>query len=161
MDTIIKIPYAVFNDWDLLQQFLERKGNPRYEIVGDVNLGNRKDIFNLGNLVRVYGYLDLEGTPIQSLGRLEYVGGSLSLDQTPIKSLGNLVRVYGNLNLKYTPIQSLGNLEYVAGSLDLIRTPIESLGNLKSVGDEIMLSKDHQIPPEQLTKFKDQIEYYY
>ena len=115
MDTIIKIPYTVFNnDWDLLQQFLERKGNPRYELTGDVNLYQRKDIFNLGNLVRVYGDLRLFGSSIQSLGNLEYVGGYLDLEGTPI--------------------QSLGNLEHVGGT--------------------IYLSYDHQIPEEQLTKFK-------
>ena len=73
MEKLLKIPYAVFNDWDLLQQFLERRGNPRYELVGDVNLFNRKDISDLGNLVRVDGFLDLYNTSVQSLGNLEYV----------------------------------------------------------------------------------------
>ena len=60
MEKLLKIPYKVFNDWNLLQQFLERKGNPRYELVGNVFLANRKDISDLGNLVRVDGNLDLE-----------------------------------------------------------------------------------------------------
>ena len=138
MEKLLKIPYTVFNDnWNLLQQFLERRGNPKYGIVGDVNLYLRKDIFDLGNLVRVYGYLDLEDSPIKSLGPLEYVGGHLILRATPIESLGNLVLVEYDLDLRSTPIQSLGNLKYVGGT--------------------IYLSRDHQIPEKQLTKFK--IEY--
>ena len=116
MENLLKISYAVFNDWNQLQQFLERKGNPRYELVGNVNLDARKDIFNLGNLV--------------------LVDGALSLSRSPI--------------------QSLGNLEYVGGVLDLYKTSIKSLGNLEYVGDHIWLSKDHQIPKEQLIKFKIQ-----
>ena len=34
METLLKIPSKAFNeDWDLLQQFLERRGNPRYVVV--------------------------------------------------------------------------------------------------------------------------------
>ena len=154
MDTIIKIPYTVFNnDWDLLQQFLERKGNPRYELTGDVNLYQRKDIFNLGNLVRVYGDLRLFGSSIQSLGNLEYVGGNLNLRLSSIQSLGNLKHVGGNLNLFDTSIQSLGNLEYVGGELNIFDTPIQSLGNLEYVGERILISDDHQIPQKELDKF--------
>ena len=153
MEKLLKIPYKVFNSWDQLQQFLERKGNPRYELVGFVDLYYRKDIFDLGNLVRVDGYLDLSESAIQSLGALEYVGGVLRLSSTPIESLGNLEYVGGDLLLNNTPIESLGNLQYVGGYLDLVATPIESLGNLEHVGGEIILSRN-QIPEEQLTKFK-------
>ena len=160
-----------------MQQFLERKGNPRYELVGDVNLRNRKNIFNLGNLVRVDGDLDLfkssiqslesleyvakslnlTYTPIQSLGNLKYVGGYLDLIGSSIQSLGNLEYVGGTLHLHDTPIQSLGALEYVGGYLRLDGTSIKSLGNLNNVRHRIVLSSDHQIPEEQLTKFE--IEY--
>ena len=138
MEKLLKIPYAVFNDWDQLQQFLERRDNPRYELAGYVDLAEQEDIFDLGNLVRVDGDLDLQGTPIKSLGNLQYVGG--------------------DLHLADTPIQSLGNLEYVGNYLFLYGTLIKSLGNLEYVGDTIYLSKNHQIPKEQLTKFK--IEYW-
>ena len=155
MEKLLKIPYTVFNNnWDLLQQFLERKGNPRYELTGDVDLSYREDIIDIGNLVRVYGYLTLQGTSIQSLGNLEYVGGYLDLNSTPIESLGNLEYVGGNLGLQDTPIQSLGNIEYVGGNLNLFRSSIQSLGNLQYVGRTIYLSDYHQIPKEQLTKFK-------
>ena len=119
MEKLLKIPYAVFNDWDQLQQFLERKGNPRYELVGDVNLNTRKDIFDLGNLVLVNGHL----------------------------------------LLNETPIESLGNLEYVNGILDIYNTPLQSLENLKYVAETIYLSRNHQIPDEQLTRFKFKIFY--
>ena len=134
MEKLLKIPYAVFNDWDLLQKFLERKGNPRYELVGNVHLYNRQDIIDLGNLVRVDGNLGLYYSSIESLGNLEYVGGYFDLNKTPIESLGNLEYVGGDLDLRFTPIKSLGNLEYV--------------------GKKIWLSINHQIPKEQLNNFK-------
>ena len=140
MENLLKIPYKVFNDWDLLQQFLERRGDPRYELVGNVNLNYREDIFDLGNLVRVDGSLILDHTLIQSLGVLEYVGINLGLYKTKIKSFENL--------------------EYVDGSLDLRGTPIQSLGNLQYVGEEIWLLNYHQIPEEQLTNFKSHNWYY-
>ena len=92
MEKLLKIPYAVFNDWDLLQQFLERKGNPRYELVGDVDLSYKKDIFDLGNLVRVDDDLILSFSTIQSLGNLEYVGKKIWLSinhQIPKEQLNN------------------------------------------------------------------------
>ena len=157
MENLLKIPYAVFNDWNQLQQFLERKGNPRYELVGNVELNFRYDIITLGNLVRVDGNLDLIGCQIKSLGNLEYVGGNLNLPHSSIQSLGNLEYVGKGLYLHDTQIQSLGNLGYVGGYLNLRYTTIKSLGNLEYVGGIIYLSTNHQIPEEQLTKFK--IEY--
>ena len=155
MGNILKIPYKAFNeDWNLLQQFLERRGNPRYEIVGDVELSKRKDISDLGNLVRVDGDLNLVFSSIQSLGNLKYVAGDLFLHNTPIQSLGNLVRVDGDLDLRRSSIQSLENLQYVGGNLNLVRTPIKSLGNLEYIGEEIWISRNHKIPQEELTKFK-------
>ena len=114
MENLLKIPYKVFNDWSILQKFLEPRGNPKYVLIGDVNLYWRLNITNLGNLVRVDG----------------------------------------NLNTYKSSIQSLGNLEYVDGYLDLRETPIKSLGKLKYVDGRIILSSNHQIPKEQLTKFK-------
>ena len=134
MENLLKIPYTVFNnDWDLLQQFLNRRGNPRYELVGDVELYNQKNIFDLGNLVRVNGDLSIYYT-IESLGDLEYVNGDFRLTNTQVSTLGNLRYVAGSLFLDTKIIQSLGNLEYVGGS--------------------IWLKRNHQIPPEQLNNFK-------
>ena len=154
MEKLLKIPYTVFNNnWDQLQQFLERKGNPRYELVGNVDLNNRKDIIDLGNLVRVYGDLRLFGSPIQSLGNLEYVDGTLNLRRSSIQSLGNLKHVDWTLNLFETQIESLGNLQYVGGELNIFDTPIQSLGNLQYVGVRILISDDHQILQKELDKF--------
>ena len=69
--------------WMRLQELLEKRGNPPYSIGGN---------------------LDLENTPIESLGNLTSVGGSLDLIETPIKSLGNLQSVGGYLDLGGTPI---------------------------------------------------------
>ena len=134
MENLLKIPYKVFNDWSILQKFLEPRGNPKYVLIGDVNLYWRLNITNLGNLVRVDGNLNTYKSSIQSLGNLEYVDGYL--------------------DLRHNPIQSLENLEYVGGYLDLRETPIKSLGKLKYVDGRIILSSNHQIPKEQLTKFK-------
>ena len=82
---ILRIPsFKFFNhDWNMLQRFLEEKGNPPYSIGGNLYL---------------YGAL------IKSLGNLISVGGNLNLYQTPIKSLGNLQSVGGDLNLYQTPL---------------------------------------------------------
>jgi hypothetical protein len=132
---VLRIPSLRFfnDDWFLLQEFLETKGNPPYSIGGSLDL-RRTPIKSLENLQSVGGYLDLRDTPIESLGNLKSVGGNLDLRRTPIKSLENLQSVGGDLYLRGTPIKSLGNLQSVDGYLDLYRTPIESLGNLLSVG---------------------------
>jgi len=102
---VLRIPsLKIFDDnWFVLQKFLELKGNPTYSVGGD---------------------LDLQGTPIKSLGNLQFVGGYLSLQDTSIESLGNLKSVGGYLNLAYTSIESLGNLQYVGGDLSLHGTPL-------------------------------------
>jgi hypothetical protein len=124
--------------WKILQKVLEARGNPPYTIDGGLDL-EYTPIESLGNLQSVGGYLDLRDTPIKSLENLHFVGYDLYLADTPIKSLGNLTSVGGSLNLEYTPIESLGNLQSVGGYLDLAFTPIESLKNLKSVGGDLRL----------------------
>ena len=141
-ESIIRIPtLSLFdNDWDLLQRYMEKKGNPKYSIEGDLYLLGTP-IKSLGNLQFVGGDLNLRGTPIKSLGNLQSVGGNLNLERTPIESLGNLQSVDGNLNLYETPIESLGNLQSVGGYLKLRGTPIKSLGNLQSVGGNLNLER--------------------
>jgi hypothetical protein len=140
---ILKIPYvAVREDWNLLQQFLKLKGNPRYIIVGDVDLFRSKDIPNLGNLVGVEGDLRLNWSSIESLGELEFVGGYLGLwGCKDIKTLGKIKRVESDLNLDESSIESLGQLEYVGAGLNLPKCKnIKTLGNLKEVGDFLNLT---------------------
>jgi hypothetical protein len=125
-EDILKIPYvAVKKDWDLLQKFLSIKGNPRYMIVGNVLLNNRKDIFDLGNLVAVDGDLSLYSTAIESLGELKEVNGYMDLGNCEnIKTLGKLKRVEGGLSLWSSSIESLGELEFVGKELLLKYTNI-------------------------------------
>jgi hypothetical protein len=133
-EEILSIPFAAFNnDWDVLQNFLERRGNPHYEITDDLDLGD-SNVESLENLISVGGSLGLSGTPIKSLGNLISVGGDLTLWNSKIESLGNLTSVVGSLGLDNTKIKSLGNLTSVGGDLYLNNTKIESLGNLTSVG---------------------------
>jgi hypothetical protein len=123
-EEILTIPYAHFQDWDMLQVFLKRRNNPPYRISGDL-------------------YLD--ETSIKSLGNLKSVGGNLFLCDSSIKSLGNLESVGGNLDLRGTSIKSLGNLESVGGSLYLYRTPIskkytrEEIRSMVNLGGDVYL----------------------
>jgi hypothetical protein len=140
-EKILKIPYsAVNNDWDLLQKFLELKGNPKYIIVGDVNLAGRKDISDLGNLVGVEGDLVLHSSSIESLGELEYVVGNFSFwGCQNIKTLGKLKKVEGYLSLSFSSIESLGELEFVGGGLYFNETniPPSEFDNIEVGGDII------------------------
>jgi hypothetical protein len=142
-EKILKIPYeAVRNDWNLLHKFLELKGNPRYIIVGNVDLSRRQDIFDLENLVGVEGDLDLSRSSIQSLGDLEFVDGYLDLWYCKnIKTLGKLKKVEGELFLEYSSIESLGELEFVGGRFSLFGCKnIKTLGKLKKVEGGLSLS---------------------
>jgi hypothetical protein len=144
-EDILRIPFVVFgNDWDVLQRFLERRGNPPYEITDDLDL-RETDIKSLGNLTSVGGNLDLFGTEIESLGNLTSVGGYLYLYGTEIKSLGNLTSVGGSLDLFGTEIESLGNLTSVGGYLYLSETPLsreyseEKIRSMVEVGGQVYL----------------------
>ena len=143
---VLRIPSLKFfnDDWFLLQEFLETKGNPPYSIGGDLDL-RKTPIESLGNLTSVGGNLVLWGIPIKSLGNLQSVGGYLDLMNTPIESLGNLTSVGGNLVLGRTPIESLGDLQSVGGNLYLNDTPIskkyseEEIRQMVNVGGKIYL----------------------
>jgi hypothetical protein len=103
-EKVLRIPLAAFNyNWDDLQLFLERRGNPPYEITDDLNL-YESEIESLGNLTSVGGNLDLYKSNIKSLGNLTSVGGYLNLEDSNIKSLGNLTSVGGYLDLRDTPL---------------------------------------------------------
>jgi hypothetical protein len=145
-DNILKIPFSAFNDdWNLLQKYLNKKGNPLYILKGDVDLNGNEEITTIGNLISVEGKLDLEDTQIQTLGNLTSVGGDLNLYGTEIQSIGNLTSVGGDLNLGYTKIKSLGNLTSVGGSLVLVKTPIsggystQQIRDMVKVGGQIYL----------------------
>ena len=122
-EQILRVPFVAFgNDWDVLQRFLNRRGNPPYEIMDD---------------------LDLSYSEIKSLGNLTSVGGNLDLYESEIEDLGNLTSVGGDLNLAFTKIQSLGNLTSVEGDLDLSETPLsreyseEEIRSMVEVGGDV------------------------
>jgi hypothetical protein len=144
-EEILRIPFAAFNnDWDVLQKFLERRGNPPYEITDDLEL-SYSEIKSLGNLTSVGGYLYLYRSEIKSLGNLTSVRGSLDLNITNIKSLGNLTSVGGDLDLSGSRIKSLGNLTSVGGRLYLNNTPLskkyneEEIRSMVEVGGDVYL----------------------
>jgi hypothetical protein len=137
-EKILKIPYHVFKeDWDLLQKFLKIIGNPRYVIDGNVDLSNRHDIFDLGNLVGVEGSLFLYKSSIESLGELEYINGALWMYECDnIESLGKLQFVMGDLNIGASWIKSLGKLKFVGGMfiLTYVNIPMTELDNVEVIG---------------------------
>jgi len=91
------------NDWDILQRFLESKGNPLYSLGGNLNLVGL-EVESLGNLVSVQHDLYAYDTPLKSLGSLTSVGGLMDISNTQIESLGNLSFVGGSLVLKGIPL---------------------------------------------------------
>jgi hypothetical protein len=137
-EKILKIPYsAVRYDWNFLQKYLKAIGNPKYIIVGDVDLNHRNDIFDLGNLVGVEGDLDLTSSSIESLGELEFVNGDFILyKHKNIKTLGKLKKVEGDLDLGRSSIESLSDLEFVGRDLFIYNTniPQSELNNVNVVG---------------------------
>jgi hypothetical protein len=102
---VLHIPdFKLFgNDWDILQRFLETKGNPPYSLGGNLDLVGLK-VESLGNLVSVEHDLYAYDTPLKSLGSLTSVGGLMDISNTQIESLGNLSFVGGSLVLKGTPL---------------------------------------------------------
>ena len=118
------------DDWDILQRFLETKGNPPYSLGGNLNLVGLK-VKSLGNLVSVEGDIYASETPLKSLGSLTSVGGLMDLSNTQIESLGNLSFVGGRLDLKGTPLfpkdsspRSMQRME------DMIRRKVYVQGNI-------------------------------
>jgi hypothetical protein len=131
------------NDWETLQKFLGKRGNPLYSIGGNLDLGEM-NIESLGNLTSVGGYLNLFSCKnLTSLGNLTSVGRDLYLRHCDnLTSLGNLTSVGGGLYLRHCDnLTSLGNLTSVGEGLDLKKINIESLGNLTSVGGTLYLEK--------------------
>ena len=104
-EEILYIPSVeLFGGWEMLQKYLEKKGNPLYSIGGDLDLRNL-DIKSLGNLTSVGGYLDLRNSKIESLGNLTSVGEDLNLIETPLSKkysedeIRQMVQVGGKIYL--------------------------------------------------------------
>jgi hypothetical protein len=138
-ENILKIPYSAVNyDWNFLQKFLAIKGNPKYIIVGYVDLRGSQDIFDLGNLVGVEGNFDLGWSSIETLSELTFVDGYFNLnDCENITTLGKLKKVGDFLDLRFSSVESLGELEFVGRNLYINRISISQseLNNVEVVGD--------------------------
>jgi len=137
-ENILRIPFSAFdNNWEVLQKFLEKRGNPPYEITDDLDLRGT-NIESLGNLISVGGDLNLEGSKLKTLGNLTSVGGNLYLAGSKIQSFGNLTSVGGDLYLygkKTEPIRVTSAEDY----LDLFRRDLESFRNVNSTEDYLEL----------------------
>jgi hypothetical protein len=144
-EQILRVPFAAFgNEWDVLQKFMERRGNPSYMITDDLDL-SYNEIEDLGNLTSVGGNMYLGGSKIKTLGNLTSVGGDLFLGNSNIESLGNLTSVGGYLTLYVSNIKSLGNLTSVGGDLNLFSTPLsnkyseDEIRSMVEVGGDVYL----------------------
>lgn len=135
---ILNLPsLEYFGDWETLQKFLERRGNPFYSIEGDLNLMS-VNVETLGNLVSVGGNLDLRQTKIKTLGSLTSVDGTLYLWKSSLTSLGNLTSVGCALDLyECRKLSSLGKLVSVGSALDMRHTKIKSIGYVKHIGGSL------------------------
>jgi len=129
-EEILTIPYAHFEDWDMLQVFLKRRKNPPYRISDNLDLAG-SSVESLGNLVSVEHDLYAYDTPLKSLANLTSVGGLMDISNTQIESLGNLSFVGGSLVLKGTPLfpkdaspRSMQRME------DMIRRKVYVQGNI-------------------------------
>lgn len=176
-ENILKLSFAVFGkNWDLLQTFLQKKGNPPYILSG--HIVPPSDIESLGNLVSVEGDLDLFASSIKSLGmltsvtedldlsltkklhslgNLRTVGGSIFMNRSKVKSLGNLISVQGDLQAEKSSVKSLDNLTHVGKALILTDSDVSSLGNLSFVGSNLYLnltpfSNDWSISEDEIRK---------
>jgi len=85
-----------------LFKFIEDK-KPQYKIPFKAKLIHAPETLTKEDL-NVKGYLNLSGTPIQSLPNGLEVRGSLYLDKTQIQSLPNGLTVGGDLFLEDTPL---------------------------------------------------------
>ena len=106
-EKILELPDLSYfnNDWNSLQEYLKRKGNPKYSIMGNLEL-YKTSIESLGNLTSVGGNLNLTGCKkLTSLGNLTSVGGILDLKRTPISrkysraEIRQMVKVDGDIYL--------------------------------------------------------------
>jgi hypothetical protein len=130
-EKVIKLPYNAFDyNWKLLQEYLKRKNQPLYILIGDVDLRGQ-DIKSLENLIAVYGKLILESEPIEDLGRLVEVRGFLDLFKTQITNLGMLKKVDGDLDLRKSKLSMIAARKRVERELYMeIINDIEINGDL-------------------------------
>jgi hypothetical protein len=79
-DEILELDFDFFNNnWNILQKFLERRGNPPYIITGDLDLRNTK-IESLGNLQSVDGDLYLTNTPLSKTTTEEEIRNQVEVE---------------------------------------------------------------------------------
>jgi hypothetical protein len=141
-DNMLTLPYSAFNDWDLLQKFINKRGNPPYILKGKIDLEGMKNITSLGSLFGVEGDLLINETSVETLGNLVFVTGYLKCNNTPLESLGNLTSV-NSIKADNTQLSSLGNLTSVKGFISVRNTWI--YGGGKFIAQEVGLPNDYHV----------------
>lgn len=89
------------------------------KIYGNLNIICNNNLQNLGHLNYIKKDLWGRDSGLLCLGDLEKVGGNIDLNGSKIKSLNKLSRVGGKLNLRDTKIEDFGDLKYVGKDLYL------------------------------------------
>ena len=129
-DKLISIDASIFiKQYDtILKKYKSKEEDlDGIKIKGNLDLTelDTKDIQRiLDEVVHITGYLDLQNTEIESLGKLESVGSYLDLSDTPIKNLGRLKEVGGYLYLRDSEVEDLKNITKVGSYLYLTGSPI-------------------------------------
>lgn len=111
-----------------IQDCFELEDLGQLETVNTIKGLETTKVTSLGNLKEI-GYLwggrDVDITEnIESLGELRRVYKYLDLSKSKIKTLGNLESVGDWLDLSDSQVEDLGNLKFVGSSTSIFRTPL-------------------------------------
>lgn len=110
---IIDIDMKIFNDdFNLVRKFLKRIGDPLYNLNG--NLYDYFDNDDIGNIVNLYGGLDMSGSKITELPKtLKLISKTLDI------SLSNIERLPKELKIGRSLIASDSNLIFLEDNLTI------------------------------------------
>lgn len=120
------------NNWNDLQQHINKLGNPDYHLSGFLQ-SQDSNLINLGSVISIDGSVNLSNSDIRDLGKLEKIRKEFLITNTKLKSLGKLKEVGYYLDAQDSELETLGDLQLVDGYLDLQNTRVKSLGKLKKV----------------------------
>lgn len=126
--------YCIY-DYNSLLSRLDSKGylHQDVKIMGNFS--------TLGDVIKIYGHLNLDNPNLTDLGKLNYVKSDVWIkgQNENLTSLCELERVGGNLSINGSRISTLGKLKRVGGTVSIRDTTIEDLGCLEYVGGNLNL----------------------
>lgn len=75
---------------------MKRFGGKKIKVIGDLNLSDAENLNSLGNLAIVVGKLDISGTKVSDLSKLEEVTNTLNISNTQVGKHDNVKAKYVN-----------------------------------------------------------------